>query len=139
MGPSDGSFGNENFVIKGEEFAPTVFQLCAEIPQAVSRTRHWVENLIMKEQTERIIKDPHISQLSKADVEQLQAMQRELTVRIRLEMKGPDSLICLEGLSRDLLTADGIIRDMVVERKERQTISLPVEQSGRMAKPRPQC
>ncbi|XP_071256291.1 protein mono-ADP-ribosyltransferase PARP14-like [Salvelinus alpinus] len=105
------------FVIKGEEFAPTVFQLCAEIPQAVSRT-HWVENLIMKEQTERIIKDPHISQLSKADLEQLQTMQRELTVRIRLEMKGPDSLICLEGLSRDVLTADGIIRDMVVERKE---------------------
>uniref|UniRef100_A0A4W5P7J1 Poly [ADP-ribose] polymerase n=1 Tax=Hucho hucho TaxID=62062 RepID=A0A4W5P7J1_9TELE len=113
MGPSGEHSARENFVMEGEEFAPTVFQLCAESPQAVSRARDWVKNLIVKEQTERTIKNPYISQLSQGDVEKLQAMQRELTVRIRLEKKGPDSLIRLEGLSRDVLTADGLIRDMI--------------------------
>uniref|UniRef100_A0A8C7V3U1 Poly [ADP-ribose] polymerase n=1 Tax=Oncorhynchus mykiss TaxID=8022 RepID=A0A8C7V3U1_ONCMY len=117
MGPSDERSARENFVMAGEEFAPTVFQLCAESPQAVSRARDWIENLIVKEQTEKTIKNPYISQLSQGDVEKLQAMQRELTVRIRLERKGPDSLIRLEGLSRDVLTADSLIRDMVLDQE----------------------
>uniref|UniRef100_A0A673XIT1 Poly [ADP-ribose] polymerase n=1 Tax=Salmo trutta TaxID=8032 RepID=A0A673XIT1_SALTR len=116
-GPSDERSARENFVMQGEEFAPTVFQLCAESPQAVSRARDWVKNLIVKEQTEKTIKNPYISQLSQGDVEKLQAMQRELTVRICLEKKGPDSLIRLEGLSRDVLTADGLIRDMVLDKE----------------------
>uniref|UniRef100_A0AAZ3S5F4 Poly [ADP-ribose] polymerase n=1 Tax=Oncorhynchus tshawytscha TaxID=74940 RepID=A0AAZ3S5F4_ONCTS len=117
MGPSDERSARENFVMAGEEFAPTVFQLCAESPRAVSRARDWVENLIVKEQTEKTIKNPYISQLSQGDVEKLQAMQRELTVRIRLEKKGPDSLIHLEGLSRDVLTADGLISNMVLDQE----------------------
>ncbi|CAB1332823.1 unnamed protein product, partial [Coregonus sp. 'balchen'] len=120
MGPSDELSTHDNFVMEGEEFAPTVFQLCAENPQAVRLARELVKNLIVKEQTEKTIKNPYISQLSQEDVQKLQAMQRELTVRIRLEKKGPDSLICLEGLSRDVLTADGHIMDMLLnqERKE---------------------
>ncbi|CAB1338929.1 unnamed protein product, partial [Coregonus sp. 'balchen'] len=98
-GPSNGISGSENFVMEGEEFSPT------RGPQALSRTQDWVENLIVKEQTERTIKDPYVSQLSQGDVVRLQAMQRELT--------GPDSLIHLEGLSFDVLTADRSIRDMV--------------------------
>uniref|UniRef100_A0AAZ3PE84 Macro domain-containing protein n=1 Tax=Oncorhynchus tshawytscha TaxID=74940 RepID=A0AAZ3PE84_ONCTS len=76
----DSRSARENFVMAGEEFAPTVFQLCAESPRAVSRARDWIKNLIMKEQTEKTIKNPYISQLSQGDVEKLQAMQRELTV-----------------------------------------------------------
>eukprot|EP00063_Salmo_salar_P009126 XP_013983961.1 PREDICTED: poly [ADP-ribose] polymerase 14-like isoform X1 [Salmo salar] len=117
MGPSDERSARENFVMEGEEFAPTVFQLCAESPQAVSHARDWVKNLIVKEQTEKTIKNMYISQLSQGDVEKLQAMQRELTVRICLEKKGPDSLIRLAGLSRDVLTADGLIRDMVLDKE----------------------
>ncbi|XP_045545975.1 protein mono-ADP-ribosyltransferase PARP14 isoform X2 [Salmo salar] len=117
MGPSDERSARENFVMQGEEFAPTVFQLCAESPQAVSHARDWVKNLIVKEQTEKTIKNMYISQLSQGDVEKLQAMQRELTVRICLEKKGPDSLIRLAGLSRDVLTADGLIRDMVLDKE----------------------
>ncbi|XP_055792513.1 protein mono-ADP-ribosyltransferase PARP14-like [Salvelinus fontinalis] len=117
MGPSDERSARENFVMEGEEFAPTVFQLCAESPQDVSRARDWVKNLIVKEQTEKTIKNPYISQLSQGDVEKLQAMQRELTVRICLEKKGPDSLIRLEGLSRDVLTADSLISNMVLDQE----------------------
>ncbi|KAJ7996607.1 hypothetical protein DPEC_G00238810 [Dallia pectoralis] len=124
MGPSDEmnrslSVG-EDFVMEEEEFDPTVFQLCAETPQAVNQTRAWIENLIVKEQTKKTIKDRYISQLSQEEVEKLQAMQRELTIRIRLEEKDSDSLIHLEGLSRDVLRADGRIMDMLraVERTE---------------------
>ncbi|XP_045064197.1 protein mono-ADP-ribosyltransferase PARP15, partial [Coregonus clupeaformis] len=120
MGPSDEHSARENFVMEGEEFAPTVFQLCAENPQAVRLARDWIKNLIVKEQTEKTIKNPYISQLSQEDMEKLQAMQRELTVRIRLEKKGPDSLICLEGLSRDVLTADGHIMDMLLDQERKE-------------------
>ncbi|KAL0994160.1 hypothetical protein UPYG_G00118530 [Umbra pygmaea] len=109
----------ENFVLKGEEFDPTVFQLCGETSQAVSHARAWVEDLIVKEQTERSIKDPYINQLGQEDMEKIKAMQRELTISIRLE-KGQNSQIYLEGLSRDVWTADSRIRDMIraVERTE---------------------
>ncbi len=50
----------------------------------------------------------------------LNAMQRELTVSVQLEKKGQDSVITLEGLTRDVHTAESRIRDMIkkVERNE---------------------
>lgn len=66
----------------------------------------------MAEQAERTIIDPYISHLSQADVDQLRALQRKLTVSIRLDkgLEDQEPNIHLEGLTRDVFTADSAVR-----------------------------
>lgn len=60
----------------------------------------------------KTIKDHYISQLSQADMDKISALQRQLTVSISLEMGGWDQepSIHLEGLTRDVFTADAELR-----------------------------
>ncbi|KAM3867433.1 protein mono-ADP-ribosyltransferase PARP14-like [Diretmus argenteus] len=114
----------EGLVLGGEEFEPAMFQLCAEDAKAVSQAKKRIEELIVAEQAERKITDHYISELSQADAEELKALQRELTVSIRLEKKQGDQepYIHLEGLTRDVFTAESTIRDLIqkVERTDNQ-------------------
>ncbi|XP_049908033.1 protein mono-ADP-ribosyltransferase PARP14 [Epinephelus moara] len=109
-------------VLEGEEFEPTVFQLCADNKKAVSQAKRRIEELIVAEQAERTIKDQYISKLSQADMDQLKALQRKLTVSIRLDrgLEDQEPNIHLEGLTRDVYTAESEVRDIIrkVERSE---------------------
>lgn len=60
----------------------------------------------------KTIKDHYISQLSQADMDEISALQRQLTVSISLEKGGWDQepSIHLEGLTRDVFTADAELR-----------------------------
>uniref|UniRef100_A0A673LIG0 Poly [ADP-ribose] polymerase n=1 Tax=Sinocyclocheilus rhinocerous TaxID=307959 RepID=A0A673LIG0_9TELE len=109
-----------SFVMVGEEIEPVVFQLCGETPKDLSEARDMVNSLILREHVTIPIHDPAIAHFTREDVETLNAMQRELTVSVRLEKKGQDSVITLEGLTRDVQIADSRIRDMTrkVERNE---------------------
>ena len=120
MGPSEERSETRSFVLQQEEFDPVVFQLCADNHRSVSAAKAQIENLIVKEQTKEDIKSQHIQQLSQRDLEELQALQKELSVSVRLEKKGPDSVIRLEGLTRDVLTAHKKVREMIdrVEKAE---------------------
>ena len=75
----------------------------------------------MAEQAQNTITDQYISQLSQEDMDQLKALQRKLTVSIRLERGQEDQEphIHLEGLTRDVYTAESAIRsaDPVMEEK----------------------
>uniref|UniRef100_A0A672S1J3 Poly [ADP-ribose] polymerase n=1 Tax=Sinocyclocheilus grahami TaxID=75366 RepID=A0A672S1J3_SINGR len=117
-GSSD-SPANEEFVM-GEEIEPAVFQLCGETPEDMSEAKDMINSMILREHVTIPICDPAIAHFTREDVETLNAMQRELTVSVRLEKKGEDSVITLEGLTRDVHTADSRIRDMIrkVERNE---------------------
>ncbi|XP_059394824.1 protein mono-ADP-ribosyltransferase PARP14-like [Carassius carassius] len=81
-----------------------------------------INSMILREHVSIPIHDPAIAHFTKEDGEMLKAMQRELTVSVRLEKKGQDSVITLEGLTRDVHTADNRIRNMIrkVERKEKR-------------------
>uniref|UniRef100_A0A8C2KIW5 Poly [ADP-ribose] polymerase n=1 Tax=Cyprinus carpio TaxID=7962 RepID=A0A8C2KIW5_CYPCA len=118
-GSSD-SPANEEFVMVGEEIEPAVFQLCGETPKDLSEAKDMINSMILREHMTIPIHDPVIAHFTKEDVETLNAMQRELTISVRLEKKGQDSVITLEGLTRDVHTADSRIRDMIrkVERNE---------------------
>ncbi|KTF83272.1 hypothetical protein cypCar_00029796 [Cyprinus carpio] len=118
-GSSD-SPANEEFVMVGEEIEPAVFQLCGETPKDLSEAKDMINSMILQEHMTIPIHDPVIAHFTKEDVETLNAMQRELTISVRLEKKGQDSVITLEGLTRDVHTADSRIRDMIrkVERNE---------------------
>ncbi|KTF83270.1 hypothetical protein cypCar_00029798 [Cyprinus carpio] len=119
---SSESSTNEEFGIVGEEIEPAVFQLCGETPKDLSEAKDMINSLILQEHVTIPIHDPAIAHFTRKDVETLNAMQRELTVSVRLEKKGQDSVITLEGLTRDVHTANSRIRDMIrkVEKNQNQ-------------------
>uniref|UniRef100_A0A8C1MH48 Poly [ADP-ribose] polymerase n=2 Tax=Cyprinus carpio TaxID=7962 RepID=A0A8C1MH48_CYPCA len=119
---SSDSPANEEFVVVGEAIEPAVFQLCGETPKDLSEARDMINSMILREHVTIPIHDPAIAHFTREDGEMLNAMQRELTVSVRLEKKGQDSVITLEGLTRDVHTAESRIRDMIrkVERKEKR-------------------
>ncbi|KAJ8342160.1 hypothetical protein SKAU_G00320880 [Synaphobranchus kaupii] len=105
----------EEFVLEGEEFSPTVFQFCGESVQAVAAAKEELKSLLVKEQLERTLREPAIALLGLRQRLALQDLQKRLTVRIQLESRGGPSFLHLEGLSRDVLTAESEIRQMIRE------------------------
>uniref|UniRef100_A0A3P9PUJ0 Poly [ADP-ribose] polymerase n=1 Tax=Poecilia reticulata TaxID=8081 RepID=A0A3P9PUJ0_POERE len=71
-----------------------------------------ISELILNEQAQRTIRDQYINQFTQADMDELKALQRNLTVSIRLDRGQEDQepRIHLEGLTRDVLTAESDIR-----------------------------
>lgn len=78
----------------------------------MNQAKQRVRDLIVAEHAKKVIKDPYISHLSQADMNEISALQRELTVRISLEKGQQDQepFICLEGLTRDVFAADAEVR-----------------------------
>uniref|UniRef100_A0A8C6T9F0 Poly [ADP-ribose] polymerase n=1 Tax=Neogobius melanostomus TaxID=47308 RepID=A0A8C6T9F0_9GOBI len=108
-------------VLESQEFEPTVFQLCAETQRAVVQAKKRIEELIISEQAQRTISDPVLVNLTQSDVDRLRELQRNLTVHIRLERRSEEEMcVHLEGLTRDVSTAESAVRDMIrkVERSE---------------------
>ncbi|KAL6472150.1 hypothetical protein MHYP_G00183380, partial [Metynnis hypsauchen] len=113
-------FEHEDFVMVGEEFEPAVFQLCAENQQDLNEARELINSFIVKEQTSSSIRDSAINSFTREDAEMLSNLQRELTVSIQLNKNGPEPVITVEGLTRDVVKAESAIRDMIrkVEKSE---------------------
>uniref|UniRef100_A0A672JFB8 Poly [ADP-ribose] polymerase n=1 Tax=Salarias fasciatus TaxID=181472 RepID=A0A672JFB8_SALFA len=122
QGSGDEQPGARDLVLETEEFEPMEFQLCADSPTIVCLAKQKIETLIVTEQAQRTIQNRYIRHLSQAELDQLTALQRELTVSIRLERgrEDQDSRIRLEGLTRDVLTAEADISRILrrVERTE---------------------
>lgn len=80
--------------------------------QAVGQAKKSIRELILAEQAQRTLKDPYISRLSQADMDSLRDLQRQLTVSIHLDLGQEDQepSIILEGLTRDVFTAEATIR-----------------------------
>lgn len=70
--------------------------------------------LIQNEQATRTIKDEYIRQLTQADVLELESLQKQLTISIHLNtgLDEEEASICLEGLTRDVFSADAVIRSV---------------------------
>ncbi|XDV54097.1 hypothetical protein PO909_022466 [Leuciscus waleckii] len=119
-GGSSESPTNEEFMMVGEEIEPAVFQVCGETPEDLKEARDIIRSLIVREHLTVPICDPAIAHFTREDVEILNGMQREFTVSVQLEKKGQDSVVTLEGLTRDVHCAESRIRDMIrkVERNE---------------------
>ncbi len=97
----------------GQEIEPAVFQLCGETPKDLSEARDMINSMILREHVTIPIRDPAIAHFTREDGEMLNVIQRELTVSVRLDKKGQDSVITLEGLTRDVQIADSRIQDMI--------------------------
>ncbi|KAL6472153.1 hypothetical protein MHYP_G00183410 [Metynnis hypsauchen] len=104
---------HEDFVMVGEEFEPAVFQLCAENQQDLNEARELINSFIVKKQMSSSIRDSAINSFTREDAEMLSNLQRELTVSIQLNKNGPEPVITVEGLTRDVIKAQIAIRDMI--------------------------
>ncbi|KAI4893217.1 hypothetical protein NFI96_030863 [Prochilodus magdalenae] len=111
----------EDFVMVGEEFESAVFQLCAETRQDLNEARELVSSFIVREQTCSSIRDSAINRFTKEDAETLTNLQRELTVSIQLNKTGPEPVITVEGLTRDVVKAESTIRDMIRQVEKNET------------------
>ncbi|CAN9512802.1 unnamed protein product [Ophioblennius macclurei] len=113
---------SKDLVLEPQEFEPMVFQLCADSQKTVHQAKEKIEKLILDEQAKRTIRDPNIRHFSQVDLDQLKALQRKLTISIRLEkgQEHQESQIHLEGLTRDVLIAESDISAIIrqVERTE---------------------
>lgn len=121
LGLSSDSPVKDGPVLEGHEFEPTVFMLCAENKRAIAQAKRRIEELIVSEQAKRTISDPVLLHITQADVEKLQELQRNLMVSIRLDRTSEEEpAIHLEGLTRDVSTAESDVRDIIrkVERAE---------------------
>ncbi|XP_060895176.1 protein mono-ADP-ribosyltransferase PARP14-like [Labrus mixtus] len=120
-GPVDKRTRPGNLDLETEEFEPTEFELCADDKMALVLAKTRIEKLILDEQAEKTIQDQYISQLSQEDMDKLKDLQRNLTVSIRLDKGQEDKepKIHLEGLTRDVSTAESTIRE-IIQRVERQ-------------------
>ncbi|XP_060895070.1 protein mono-ADP-ribosyltransferase PARP14-like [Labrus mixtus] len=120
-GPVDKRTRPGNLDLETEEFEPTEFELCADNQTALVLAKKRIEKLILDEQAEKTIQDQYISQLSQEDMDKLKDLQRNLTVSIRLDkgQKDKEPKIHLEGLTRDVSTAESTIRE-IIQRVERQ-------------------
>lgn len=78
----------------------------------MSSAKKRINDLIVAEQASSTVTDQYIKQLSQADLDQLRALQRELTVSIRLDRGREDQepRILLEGLTRDVFRAESTVR-----------------------------
>ncbi|XP_028313172.1 protein mono-ADP-ribosyltransferase PARP14-like isoform X2 [Gouania willdenowi] len=123
-------------VLETEEFEPTVFELCAEDRMSLDEAKRRIEDLIVAEQAERTVSDPFIRLLTQTDWDQLRELQRKLTVSFRLdpEQEDQEPRIHLQGLTRDVFTAESEVRDILRrleradnQRKKEQQLSRTVQ------------
>ncbi|XP_069840937.1 protein mono-ADP-ribosyltransferase PARP14-like [Dendropsophus ebraccatus] len=102
-----------------ESIEPAIFHLCAESKQAVTDTRTWLKDLILKEQGENIITDEWILKFDDQDHHTLSQDQTRLGVSVSFESAG--STVRISGLTRDVLEMSNKIQDMIKKVREKKT------------------
>uniref|UniRef100_W5KS01 Poly [ADP-ribose] polymerase n=1 Tax=Astyanax mexicanus TaxID=7994 RepID=W5KS01_ASTMX len=119
-GGNSESSANEEFVMVEEEFEPAVFQLCGESQQDLNEAKELINSFIVKEHNSSTVRDSAINHFTREDAEILSNLQRELAVSIQLNKSGQEPVITVEGLTRDVMKVESIIRDMIrkVEKNE---------------------
>ncbi|XP_007231225.3 protein mono-ADP-ribosyltransferase PARP14 [Astyanax mexicanus] len=119
-GSNSESSANEEFVMVEEEFEPAVFQLCGESQQDLNEAKELINSFIVKEHNSSTVRDSAINHFTREDAEILSNLQRELAVSIQLNKSGQEPVITVEGLTRDVMKVESIIRDMIrkVEKNE---------------------
>ncbi|KAK3549858.1 hypothetical protein QTP86_015477 [Hemibagrus guttatus] len=123
---------NEEFVLVGEEFEPVVLQLCGESQEDLDAAKNLITSFIVREHMSSKVQDSAISNFGQEEADMLSNLQRELTVSIQLLKSGPEPVLTVEGLTRDVVKAESQIRDMIrkVEKnmtRQREAFSLMTE------------
>ncbi|CAJ0952844.1 unnamed protein product [Ranitomeya imitator] len=102
-----------------ENIEPAILHLCAETNEAVSDTRSWLKDLILKEQDQNLISDEWILEFDEQDHHTLCQDQRRLGVVVSFQ--SPGSTVEISGLTRDVLEMTNKIQHMINKVRKKKT------------------
>ncbi|CAB1341297.1 unnamed protein product [Coregonus sp. 'balchen'] len=126
---ADISQKDEDFVIEGQEVHPAFFHICGGSQARVDQAKHWLEDLILKEQVSNSITDDAILNLSDSDRKRIHDMQTTMRVSVRIEYNSSreEATLTIEGLSKDVLNAVNEIQEMLRKARDKETFNRNVE------------
>lgn len=81
-------------------------------PQVLTQAKKRIVELIQNEQANRTIRDKYICHLTQEDLREMADLQKQMTIKIDLNMDDQDPSISLEGLTRDVSSAESVIRSV---------------------------
>uniref|UniRef100_UPI00398F072A poly(ADP-ribose) polymerase family member 14-related sequence 1 isoform X2 n=1 Tax=Pristiophorus japonicus TaxID=55135 RepID=UPI00398F072A len=111
----------EDQIILEDEIEPALFEICGSNRQDVESTKAWIENLILKEQGDKVISSDYIFRFSEKEYEELNNLQRtlQLTVELKRNRSGAQVKVC--GLAKDVLTACSKVHEMINNIREEES------------------
>ncbi|XP_011487521.1 poly [ADP-ribose] polymerase 14 isoform X2 [Oryzias latipes] len=112
---------------------PACFHICGGTQSKVNAAKKWITDLISNEQTTIPITDNAILDLSKADCQHINGIQKKMGVTIQMENKNSQTSLIVEGLSRDVIKALREIDDILKKVKSKQELDKLVELTGAVA------
>uniref|UniRef100_A0A8C9SP92 Poly [ADP-ribose] polymerase n=1 Tax=Scleropages formosus TaxID=113540 RepID=A0A8C9SP92_SCLFO len=100
-------------VRKAKKMDPALFHVCGDSHDTVEVTKKWIEDLIVKEQHFMTITDDAILQFSSEEHQKIEELERNLQVKVTLDIKDPEGSLTVEGISSDVLKAISHIQDLL--------------------------
>uniref|UniRef100_A0A4W5P1N3 Poly [ADP-ribose] polymerase n=1 Tax=Hucho hucho TaxID=62062 RepID=A0A4W5P1N3_9TELE len=125
---------DEDFVIEGQQVDPAFFHICGGSQARVDQAKCWIKDLILKEQVSNSITDDAILNLSDSDHKCIHDMQTSMGVSVRIEYNSSreETMLTIEGLSKDVLIAVNEIQEMLRKARGKETFNRNVELASNM-------
>lgn len=112
---------------------PACFHICGESQARVDSAKQKINDLISKEHNRYCISDNAILSFSDADRQRIVDIQKTMSVSIRTESKQGQTLLTIEGLSRDVLKATSEISEMLRKARDEEDLKKNVEMASKVA------
>uniref|UniRef100_A0A3B3CK25 Poly [ADP-ribose] polymerase n=1 Tax=Oryzias melastigma TaxID=30732 RepID=A0A3B3CK25_ORYME len=112
---------------------PACFHICGGTQAKVDAAKKWITDLIVNEQTSMPITDNIILDLSKAESQLINDIQKKMGVTIRMENIDSQASLIVEGLSKDVIKAMGEIGNILNKVRNKQELDKKVELAGAVA------
>uniref|UniRef100_A0A1B8XXK3 Poly [ADP-ribose] polymerase n=1 Tax=Xenopus tropicalis TaxID=8364 RepID=A0A1B8XXK3_XENTR len=104
-----------------ETVEPVVFQLCGISKDSVTQASKWLQELILKEQSENVISWEWPEGFSVHEKRKLYDLQAKHQVTIKLEPQPSKTLIRINGLNSDVLKVSREVQAMMEKIKDKKT------------------
>ncbi|RVE58381.1 hypothetical protein OJAV_G00209100 [Oryzias javanicus] len=112
---------------------PACFHICGGTQAKVDAAKKWITDLIVDEQTSTSITDNAILDLSQADSQHINDIQKKMGVTIQMENKDSQASLIVEGLSKDVIKAIREISEILNKVRNKQELEKRVELAGAVA------
>ncbi|XP_066433389.1 protein mono-ADP-ribosyltransferase PARP14-like [Eleutherodactylus coqui] len=102
-----------------DNIEPVIYHLCAENKEAVRNTSSWLQDLILRQQLEKLITDDWILEFGDKERESIADLQKTLHVTVNIDF--PSNTIKVSGLTEDVVNLTDQIQDMIKKVREKKT------------------
>ncbi|KAG9468419.1 hypothetical protein GDO78_022780 [Eleutherodactylus coqui] len=102
-----------------DNIEPVIYHLCAENKEAVRNASSWLQDLILRQQLEKLITDDWILEFGDKEQEIIAELQKTLHVTVNIDL--PSNTIKVSGLTEDVVNLTDQIQDMIKKVREKKT------------------